>query len=48
MGKIGMDMKAFYKGLYGKLVIHDWVGRVVLPIQILLISAAKALTSFEM
>ena len=29
-----MDIKAFYKGLYGKPVIHDWVGRVVACVQL--------------
>lgn len=32
--KIGMDIKAFYQDLYGKPVIHDWVGRVVACVQL--------------
>lgn len=51
--KIGMEIKAFYKGLYGKPVIHVWVARmvaclqlpsprVILPIQILLIFGGQS------
>ena len=39
---LGSILKQFenfqiYKGLYGKLLKHDWVARIVFPIQIPLI-----------